>query len=142
MSRDWTPRELWYADEMAYQTRGERLRDTKLVYVIDGKQIPIDDKQSEKIRSQYKELGFLFDKLLKLYKELSDHPKYRNRVLNQIEEHLELLIKQNNGSEKDIVWLWYIGKLDKNFYYREYNDELFYEYIVNEVNKLIFCKGK
>ena len=137
MSRDWTPRELWYADEMAYQTRGQRLRDTKLVYIIDGKQIPMEDKQSEKIRSQYKELGFLFDKLPILYKELANHPKYRNRVLQNIETHLEELIKQNNGRDTDTVWLWYIGRLDKNFYYREYNDELFYEYIVSEVNKLV-----
>ena len=140
MSRDWTPRELWYADEMAYQTRGQRLRDAKFEYVIDGKHIPMEDKQSEKIRSQYKELGFLFELLPNLYNKLSNHPKYRNRVLQRIEEHLEDLIKQNSGNDTDTVWLWYIGKLDSNFYYRRYNDELFYDYILDEVNKLVAKK--
>lgn len=42
-----------------------------------------------------------------------------------------------NGSKDDIIWLWYIGALDKNFYYNNYSNELFYKYIVNEVNKII-----
>lgn len=138
MSRSWTPREMYYADKMMQEGMGESLRGKTFVYVApNGDRTPMESEQDLKIRKQFIELGFLFDPLPKLYNELSNHPKYRNKVLNQIEQHLEELIKHNNGSKEDVVWLWYIGLLDKNFYYNTYNNELFYEYIINEVNKLI-----
>lgn len=138
MSRSWTPREMYYADKMLYEQTGKTLRNQIIELVgANGDRVPLESEQDLKIRKQFKELGFLFDPLPRLYKEFSNHPKYRNRVLNEIETHLEELINQNNGSENDIIWIWYIGKLDKRFYYNEYNNELFYKYISDKINKLI-----
>lgn len=138
MSRSWTPREMYYADKMIQEKMGESLRNRKFTYVeTNGNKIPMESEQDLKIRKQFKELGFLFDLLPKLYKEFSNHPKYRNRVLTELEEHLKDLIVQDAGNNDDTVWLWYIGKLDKGFYYNKYNNELFYNYISNKIIELI-----
>lgn len=138
MSRSWTPREMYYADKMLQEKTGETLRGRTFVYVEpNGNRTPMESEHDLKIRKQFKELGFLFDNLPQLYKEFSNHPKYRNKVLNEIEEHLEKLINQDSGNKEDIVWLWYIGKLDKGFYYNKYNNELFYTYISNKIIELI-----
>ena len=139
MSRDWTPQELNSADKYMVETHGKSLRYTRL-YLIqpDGTKIPTESDNIVRMRSQYKELGFLYDKLPETYIALSKHPKYRNRVLREIEEKLEYYVLHNNsnGNDSDPIWLWYIGKLDSNFYYNQYNNELLHEYIIEQVNKL------
>ena len=63
--------------------------------------------------------------------------KYRKRILDNIEKHLKEIEEIERGNNQDIVWLWYTGKLDSNFYYNERNNELFMKYIITEVNKLV-----
>lgn len=138
MSRNWTPQEQYYADKFIQKEQGRSMRDQEFFWVQpDGTKIPMEDEQSRKVRKQYSELGFLFDYLPKTYKALEKHPKYRKRVLDKIEQHLKEIEEIKRGNNQDIVWLWYTGKLDSNFYYNERNNELFMEYIITEVNKLV-----
>ena len=139
MSRSWTPQEQSLADRYIMQTQGRSLRDQQFYMVKpDGTQVPMQSKQEQELRKKYKEIGFLFDNLYIVYKKLSSHPKYTARVLGEIEDKLSYYVNYNKcEDEKDIVWLWYIGKLDSGFYYNNYNNELLEKYIMSEVNKLV-----
>lgn len=138
MSRSWTPQELYHMDKYLQREQGKSLRESQVLFIKpNGERVPLEDKQTLNVRNQYKELGFLFDILPTTYKILEKHPKYRKKVLDRIETHLKEIEELKSGNDKDVVWLWYTGKLDKNFYYNSYNNELFMEYIINEVNKLV-----
>lgn len=138
MSRNWTPQEQYYADKFIQKEQGRSMRDQEFFWVQpDGTKIPMEDEQARKVRKQYSELGFLFDYLPKTYKALEKHPKYRKRILDNIEKHLKEIEELKNGNSQDVIWLWYTGKLDNNFYYNERNNQMFMEYIISEVNKLV-----
>lgn len=139
MSRSWTPQEQSLADKYIMQTQGRSMRDQQFYMVkSDGTQVPMQCAKEIAIRKKYKELGFLFDNLYIVYNKLSKHPKYTARVFQDIENKLAKYVKDNKcEDEKDIVWLWYIGKLDSGFYYNTYNDELLEGYIISEVRKLV-----
>ena len=134
MSRNWTPQEMYNVDKSV----NNRIRNTELYFVRpDGTQVPMESEQARMVRKQYKELGFLFDNLPSTYERLKEHPKYRNRVLREIEYRLERYEIHNIGDENDPLWLWYIGRLDPSFYYSEENNRLLAEYIIGEVQKLV-----
>ena len=138
MSRNWTPQEQYYADKFIQREKGVSMRDQQFMWVkSDGTTVFMEDKQSRIVREQYKELGFLFDYLPKTYKALNKHPKYRKRILDKIEEHLKEIEELKTYDNKDVIWLWYTGRLDLDFYYNTRNNELFMEYIISEVNKLV-----
>ena len=69
MSRSWTPRELYYVDKMMQEIMEKSLRNKAYVYVeSNGNKNPMESEQDLKIRKQFKELGFLFGPLTKLYR--------------------------------------------------------------------------
>lgn len=139
MSRNWTPQEQSLANKYIMETQGRSMRDQQFYMVKpNGTKVPMQSKQEQELRKKYRELGFLFDSLYIVYKKLSKHPKYTARVFENIENKLVKYIEYNKcEDETDIVWLWYIGKLDPDFYYNSYNNELFEKYIISEVSKLI-----
>lgn len=139
MSRSWTPQEQSLADKYIMKTQKRSMRDQQFYMVkTDGTKVPMQSKKEQELRKKYKELGFLFDNLYTVYTKLSKHPKYTAKVLQDIENKLAKYVRDNKcEDEKDIVWLWYIGKLDSGFYYNTHNNELLAEYIVSEVSKLI-----
>jgi hypothetical protein len=139
MSKDWTPQETITAENYLNETRGKTMRDKKvLIAQPDGSLRQVGSNKEYAYRRKYKELGFLYNRLYQVYLKFSKHPKYLARILNDIECKLSYYVKYNRcENENDVVWLWYTGRLDPNFYYRKHNDELFEEYITAEVNKLI-----
>ena len=140
MSRDWTPRETYYADKQLQELgKGSLFEITENMVWHDGNgnSKPYYSDEQMKIKKKYKWLGNLFSPVYDLYKKMSEHPKYRNRILQEIEDELTVIINTNAKNKDETVWLWYIGRLDEGFYYNEYNNELFYDYIMQKYSDLI-----
>lgn len=130
MGRDFTPYEHYISDK----SMGGTLR-TATFFDNEGKKIEWFKREEKKILEKYRELGFLFSEcLLELWDEMSGHPRYRKEVLETIERDLEFIIEnigtlelKNNFNKT--VYDWFMGKLDKNFYYSDRNNDLLKVYI-------------
>ena len=143
MSRNWTPREMYFVDLEATK-QGRPLRGTlnTLVFVDPkGNQIPFINEDEKKVLSMFKELGFLFsDNLYHLWVSTNEHPRIRKKVLMEMEQELENIIDNDKNGKSftmydDILVRWYMGELDPNFYYSEYNNELLEQYLYEKIMK-------
>lgn len=89
----------------------------------------------------FKELGFLFsDNLYSLWLSTEEHPRKRKRVLMETEIEIEKIIEADKkqrdlGVFDETLVKWYLGELDSNFYYSDYNNELLQEYLFNKIMK-------
>lgn len=145
MSRDWTPREHYFADLYMQREYKSNFREESLDMVIsyNGKEESVYSDEEKKILRKYRELGFLFSRnLLSLYDRTKEHPIRRNRILNDIEIQLNTLIDCNkkNGSSceypNDIdttLLKWYLGELDNDFYYNQKNNKIFENYLFDKI---------
>ena len=140
MSRDWTPREQHFADKRF------KLSDRKIEMVYGNQKEIISDPTCE-LAKTYPNMYFLCLNILKAYQ--SEIEK-----IALLEACLDRLIKEDDSAKKIDYWnqeepvfleingktidvtdvmknvsLWYCGRLDDNFYYNEYNNELFVQYI-------------
>ena len=144
MSKDFTPYELYRIDRELVARGMMSLRQLNITFKVDEKlsqngnrQKKVKNLQGTFSRRQYKELGFLFDNFYMAYKTMSKHPSIRKKVLTNIETQLREIERQKNPDDNSVVGLWFYGKLDPNFYYNTENNELFFEYIMKEYNRLI-----
>lgn len=141
MSKDFTPYELYRIDKEFVARGGQSLRVLGVTLntgdASKGGHTKIKNLQGTFSRIQYKELGFLFDNFYMAYKVMSKHPKLRKQVLDSIEKQLREIERQQNTEDNSTVGLWFYGKLDPNFYSNTENNELFFEYIMKEYNRLI-----
>ena len=80
---------------------------------------------------KYPNLSFLFGS--GLADILEEFGSGADSVLSDIEKRLVCIIDAGSGKKDDPLYLWYIGKLDPNFYYNTWNNELLREYIVSLV---------
>lgn len=136
MSRDWTPQELWNAEKHMTE-QGKSMRETN-IFLIDaktGERIPLISEEEKKIGKNYPVLSFLFDDWYRIYKSMEDEDA-RHRTFFYMEQALRATIAEEEGNPYNfplesfrVVKVWYHGKLDPNFYYRERNNEKFSEYI-------------
>ena len=132
MSRDWTPRELFYANKR-YNFRNQSF----VLQRSDGKEYPLGPSKREK--ELYPNLSFLGEGVLKQMKESGlcdeDIIVFENE-LKTIVENEDIGIPASNWDRTDVdeslrlTAQWFQGKLDPSFYYRERNDEIFVEKIV------------
>ena len=131
MGRSYTPFEL-HRDDLQYHFSKDRLifkyptnEDVHVIY----------DPEAEIVK-KYPNLQFLLDvsEIVERYKDRAD------KVLEKVESTLSKLISEiDSGTfkekdlkeEEEVIFLWYVGKLDKDFYYGDYNASLFKEYIVS-----------
>lgn len=145
MSRDWTPREHYFADLYMQREYKSNFREESLNMTIsyEGKEEAVYTEEDKKILKKYRELGFLFSRnLLSLYERTSEHPIRRNRMLNELELQLEEIIKLStdrvavNDFPKyidDYLLKWFIGELDKGFYYNSRNNKIFEDYLFQKI---------
>lgn len=145
MSRDWTPREHYFADLYMQKEYKSNFRKDSINMVISyqGKEESVYSEEEKKILRKYRELGFLFSRnLLSLFERTKEHPIRRNRILNDMEIQLNTLIDCNkkHGSSceypKDIditLLKWYLGELDSNFYYNQRNNKIFENYLFDKI---------
>ena len=76
--------------------------------------------------------------MLKLWEETKDYSVRRRVILDWAEEELRKVITAVNTNvvteELDkTIYSWYLGELDKNFYYNKLNNELLYNYLYEKI---------
>ena len=141
MFRDWTPYELYTADQY-FAKQGKPLRNTT-IYFTDAKTkktTPLISDEEKKIGATYPNLSFLFSRWFGLYKNMSDK-NARDITFALLENALtEVISRDSEGeataplSDNPIIATtssWFYGNLDPHFYYREHNDEAFADFIKN-----------
>lgn len=145
MSKDWTPQQHYFADLYMQKEYNSNMREEFLNMKVsfNGKEEPFYTEEDKIILKKYKELGFLFSRnLLSLYERTKEHPIRRNRVLNEIEEQLNVLIdcdkKDGLSCEypfdvSSALIKWYQGELDPNFYYNQRNNRVFEDYLFQRI---------
>lgn len=137
MSRNFTPLELHRADMWAYKHRGEYMHDSMIV-LVDNKENreDISCKRFPDVYNKFPNICFLWDAttVKRLYN------KGMEGILARIEEKVTELANADDNANltfdydslssdmKTVVQMWYFGKLDKNFYYCERNNELLEDY--------------
>lgn len=133
MSRDWTPCEMWNV-EKHMSAEGHSMRDANYIFVnmITGEKTPLIPDEQKKIGKNYPMLSFLFEDWYKIYTKMGDEI-VRDRTFALYENTLRAVINEEEDLDVvvpstlfayDLVKLWYFGKLDPNFYYRERNNEV------------------
>ena len=141
MSRDFTPMEYYNCDK--YMTlRGESLRESRFTIRWQMGKTPeslLFTPSQKKTVLKFRELGFLFERdLLKLWDETKDYSVRRRAILDWAEEELRKVITAVNTNvvteELDkTIYSWYLGELDKNFYYNKLNNQLLYNYLYEKI---------
>jgi hypothetical protein len=162
MSRDWRPVELYLADK-GMEERGISLRDVPIAFHAydsnGGADIPLTNEQSKKY---YPELAFLFDRFDTLYEAYTDNKNVTalfdslEKALRDIEERFDKAaldkdkkaLKEfeidrkfyslsvtvfNEQKLSEVVEEWFFGRLDRNFYYSDENNDMFKLYIKNKI---------
>lgn len=142
MGRDYRPVDLWAADQ---DLNGAIRKMEITMHTKGGREIRIGP--SEKLKSAYPELSFLFaDRIKELAKKMA--PK----DILKVEERLEEIISTTEASTEttscgtttrinvkdrtdDAVHRWFVGALDPDFYYHERNDEAFFRILTGENGK-------
>ena len=129
MSRDWTPKELYYADKKFH------FRDQKITMTdSNGNEIDIGPDREDK--DKFPNLSFLGEGVLNLMKEA----KLTDEEIQMFEKELKTIVDNEDIGILASNWLradvdetlrltaqWFEGKLDPAFYYRERNDEVYAE---------------
>ena len=124
MSRDWTPREFYYADKKF------NFKEMNITIEIPttGQKFPMVSETKQKLTKEYPNFGFLYERAEELWNILPENT--REKTFNKIDSRLTEIIEKDKMSD-DILSQWYFGRLDKGFYYREQNDELLFEYLTD-----------
>ena len=144
MSRDWTPRELFYADK----EYGFRDRKIEMVYKDeDGNEKTMAIGPTDKEKELYPNLSFLGEGAMRAMQSLGmteEEIMVFEKELSAIVENEDINIPASNWDRPDIdstlrlTAQWFEGVLDPSFYYRERNDEAFAE----QAMELVREKGK
>lgn len=124
MSRDWTPKELFYADKMMEKQYGKALRDAKFTINIQGVEETIFEHDGE-LNKLFPEFSFLFNKFDKLAEWISDLPVERDITFVYVEANLSLL--ENNQPLTDENILNKMNEIcgdEKHFYSDYYLEEM------------------
>lgn len=135
MSRDFTPQMNFWVNK---QTNDSFLQN--VILKINGIEKPLWTEEEQEIRHKYPLLAVTFcDLFIKLYNSFSENK--REIYISKIEDMISKLTTADmNGNIKmadvpEEMRDWYLGKLDTNFYYREYNNELFFNFIKNYIER-------
>lgn len=133
MSKDWTPRELWAVNGFWKNTYGHGFSDMKITFtdIQTGQEAPLMSPEETKFKKRYPIFGLLYEPLYDLYEETDR--EYIPSLLDAFAKVETLLQTITNGEwQRDTqhtqfeenIKLWFDGKLDTCFYYREGNDDL------------------
>ena len=144
MSRDFTPLELYLVNEDRKKQGFESFEDLKIEYVTpNGEKYPLETDEFTHYKKQYKNLGFLYvDGMRKLVDKYGVNNDTLNNTFHNIEKDLTDVISciGNKNSDKQLnktVEKWFLGKLDESFYYSDQNNQLFGDYIENQMHIMI-----
>lgn len=131
MSRDFTPKEMLLAEKMMVQNNGPSITDIFQLSIVSGeKKKSFYTAEEIEHRMEFPLFGKLIHHFEALYQELYKYPNGLD-MLHDYEQKLTSYIETNTGDLQSPLIQWYKGKLDKNFYYAERNEELFVEHLLN-----------
>lgn len=129
MSRDWTPKELYYADKKFHFRNQD-------ITMIDSKGNEIAIGSSKEDKSKFPNLSFLGEGVLILMRKA----KLTDEEILVFENELKIVVDNEDIGISANSWIradidealrltaqWFEGKLDPAFYYRERNDEAYAE---------------
>lgn len=128
MSRDWSPRQLYYADVRIFKEKGIHLYDAD-IYFVDKDGNKVGDFIDNSLKNEYPTLYFLFDNLKHLKKEIEENKTLFGVIERQLKKITEF--DKNSNFSKDISELginkclkeWYEGRYCGRFYYNTENNE-------------------
>lgn len=133
MSRNFTPYEHHEADKRLELSKHALVQNN----VATGEKIVLYDPDSPAAK-RFPNLHFLFHEgLTEIVNEFGGEAA---NVLAKTESDLAKIVERydsggsNDGLDETLV-LWYEGRLDPNFYYAEYNNELLREHLVNLIRE-------
>ena len=144
MSRDWTPKGLYYADKKFH------FRDQKIT-MTDSNGNEVDIGPSKEDREKFPNLSFLGEGVLALMKKsnLTDEEiLIFEKKLKTVVDNEDIGIPASNWIRTDVsetlrlTAQWFEGKLDPAFYYRERNDEIYAEKAVDLIKGLTQDKSE
>ena len=145
MSRDFRPFESFLADKMHFERTGKHFYELELKWTYpDSDEEHIDTKQL-KLQEYAKDYKYLVitnpDGIFVMITSLQ--PETIKECEKQV-KRLCVCIKNNEDLAKadadELVVNWFLGKLDKNFYYREDNDALLCKGLLKKEKEIIFEK--
>lgn len=156
MSRDLTPRELYYADTMRFKETGTHIYDDVIYFIDkDGNKEKLFD---ESLKKSHPMLHFLFgDILRRMKKEVEDNALLFEAIENQLKKITDIDRESNFSNCIDVpdvsncLVSWYKGSYCGSFYCNEENNENFCKLIRYSIkehmtslpeiewNKLIDC---
>lgn len=146
MSRDWRPIDAVISDEERALNGLERISEMKLYVRIanDKAKTPFFNDEA---RMVFPHLCYLLDGFENRIYEFIKDDKSSIKIYKKIEKELDKLVVRvreqmkedirdislGKVSVNDVVKKWFCGELDENFYYNEYNNELFMDWISQEI---------
>lgn len=144
MSRDWTPKELYYADKKFH------FRDQKIT-MTDSNGNEVDIGPSKEDKDKFPNLSFLGEGVLNLMREAN----LTDEEIQVFEKELKIVADNEDTGVPSSHWIradvsetlrltaqWFEGKLDPAFYYRERNDEIYAEKAVDLIKGLTQDKSE
>lgn len=142
MSRDFTPIELYLVNEDRKKRGLESFENVKIEYVTpNGEKYPLETDEFTQYKKQYKNLGLLYvDGMKKLVNKYGIKNDTLNNTFQNIEKDLTDVISciGSKNSDKQLnktVEKWFLGELDEAFYYSNQNNQLFGDYIENQMRE-------
>lgn len=131
MSRDLTPRERILFDKT---TPGIMLENAYLVDT-NGEKYPIYSEEEITLKRRFPTFATAFNPFIQLWKDLPS-PR-REKTFEKMETLIKNVVVMESLDDwracpKDVK-SWYLGELDKEFYYSEENDEMFYNWIIEHI---------
>lgn len=128
MGRDFTPKELYYAEkEISKQSKRSYFDLMEgMTVTVDGKTSPVYSPEVLQVCKQYPILGRLVNppEFVEAHSALSKISGGLD-ILAQKEKELSLYISTGIHKRNSVVVSWFEGRLDPSFYYGERNEELF-----------------
>lgn len=130
MSRDFTPQMIHYVSK---QYPDLYLSNVTFTDCQTGESKKMWTDEEMKIRAKYERIAILFcDRFVELYNSLPKEKKDKySIILNNFAKTIEEADDNNRIDECKVpeqFKLWYLGKLDSDFYYHEENDQLFFDW--------------
>lgn len=134
MSRDWTPRETFLVNAWHVQ-RGDssfldQMENTFFCHT-DGSKTKLYSSEEIALRRQYPLLGMLLHDFPKVHAVLSKFEGGTEYLDGKEKELDEYILSGKEVGYNDLT-KWFEGQLDEGFHYRERNDELLIESILEE----------
>lgn len=132
MGRDFTPRDIIAAEKYTGISFFDFMATT--VMCVEGKEKQLYPAEEIALRKQFPLFGKLVNRFESLYDPLS---KIEGgiRFLKEKEKELEIYLETEKGNLESYLVKWFNGELDPNFYYSEYNEELFVKEMLKEARE-------